>query len=90
MSRHWSRNVATTSRALTLEEGVFTWKSPKRIAESLKYSADHSRNRKGGSYQSAMSMLTFYINRAGGNLDKGQREVLEKAKVQLRKLYGRD
>ncbi len=75
---------------MALDEGVFTWKSPRKIAESLKYSADHSRGRKGSSYQSAMSMLTFYINRAGRNLEPSQRDVLERAKVQLRKLYGRD
>lgn len=86
----WSKKVTQSSRALALDEGVFTWKSPRKIAESLKSSADHSRDRKGSSYQSAMSMLTFYINRAGRNLEPGQRDVLERAKVQLRKLYGRD
>lgn len=90
MSGNWSGKVTQNSRALALEEGVFTWKSPRRIAESLKYSADRSRARRGSSYQSAMSMLTFYINRAGKNLSPRQRAVLERAKDELRRLYGRD
>lgn len=88
-SRNWSRRVTQTSHALALEEGVFTWDDPKRIALSLKRSADESKARKGTPLQSAMSMLNFYINRAGTNLDDGQRAVLEQAKHELRKLYGK-
>ena len=83
---NWSAPITQNSRALELEPGVFTWKSARRIAE---LSADRSRNRKGTSFQSAMSMLNFYINRAGPNLSAERRIVLNKAKVELRKLYGR-
>ena len=72
-SHNWSRRVTQTSHALALEEGVFTWDDPKRIALSLKRSADESKARKGKPLQSAMSMLNFYINRAGTNLDDSQR-----------------
>jgi hypothetical protein len=72
-----------------LEEGVFTWKDPVKIARSLKKSADKSKQRKSSPFRSAMSMLVFYINRAGKNLDKDQKRVLEKAKDELRKLYGK-
>ncbi len=75
------------SHALDLEEGVFTWRDPKRIALSLKKSADTSKHRKAPPFRSAMSMLVFYINRAGKNLDKDQKRILEKAKDELRKLY---
>lgn len=85
----WSRHVTETSRALHLEPGVFTWDDPKRIAASLKRSAEESTARKGTALQSAMSMLNFYINRAGRNLDPGRRKVLEEAKRELRKLFGR-
>lgn len=88
-SAEWSAKVTRESHALDLEEGVFTWKEPSRIARSLKRSADASRQRKSAPYRSAMSMLTFYINRAGGNLDEAQRQVLEQAKAELRRLYGR-
>ena len=88
-SRNWSRRVTQTSHALVLEDGVFTWEDPKRIALSLKRSADESKARKGTPLQSAMSMLNFYINRAGTNLNDRQREVLEQAKDELRKLYGK-
>ena len=67
----------------------FTWSDPKKIAASLKNSAEKSKRRKGTPYQSAMSMLTFYINRDGKNLDKKQREILEDAKEELRELFGR-
>ncbi len=77
------------SNALDLEEGVFALEDPRRIARSLKRSAECSRRRRAGPFASAMSMLTFYINRAGSNLDDGQREVLEQAKDELRRLYGR-
>lgn len=83
----WSAKVTRESRALDLEEGVFTWTNPKRIARSLKMSADVSKNRKAPPLRSAMSMLVFYINRAGKNLSEEQRSVLEQAKEELRKLY---
>lgn len=77
------------SFALDLEEGVFTWKNPVKIARSLKNSAEVSTRRKTTPFQSAMSMLNFYINRAGKNLDSTQREILEKAKIELRKVFGK-
>lgn len=89
MTEKWSNRVTRESHALELEEGVFTWNDPGRIARSLKRSADTSRNRKSPPFRSAMSMLVFYINRAGRNLDDAQREVLEQAKDELRRLYGR-
>ena len=85
----WSADVTEHSDALDLQEGVFTWSDPKKIAASLKNSAEKSKRRKGTPYQSAMSMLTFYINRDGKNLDKKQREILEDAKEELRELFGR-
>lgn len=85
--KYWSKEVTENSRALTLEEGVFTWHDPKLIANSLKKSADKSR--KSSSFQSAMSMLNFYINRAGKTLDPDQRTILEKAKNELRILYNK-
>ena len=87
--RYWSGKVTRESNALDLEEGVFTWKDAKKIAGSLKKSALNSKRRKAAPFQSAMSMLNFYINRAGKNLDKQQRKVLEDAKVELRKLFNR-
>jgi hypothetical protein len=87
--RFWSAGVTKRSNALDLEPGVFTWKDPKKIAESLKRSAEESMRRKGTPLQSAMSMLNFYINRAGKNLDASQRDVLKHAKDELRKLFGR-
>lgn len=86
-NKNWSAQVTRTSHALDLEEGVFTWKDAKRIARSLKKSADTSRRRKAEPFRSAMSMLVFYINRAGKNLDAEQRQILEKAKEELRRLY---
>ena len=86
----WSRAVTEQSDALDLESGVFTWTSPRRIATSLKRSAEQSRRRKGTAYQSAMSMLSFYMNRAGPKLDAERRAVLERAKQELRHLFGRD
>ncbi|MGC5167215.1 DUF3175 domain-containing protein [Luteimicrobium sp. DT211] len=85
----WSQDVTEHSDALDLEEGVFTWKDPKRIARSLRDSAEASGRRKTSPYRSAMSMLTFYVNRAGKDLDAEQRDVLERAKDELRKLYGK-
>lgn len=78
-----------TSDALDLEPGVFKLRSPRAIAASLKRSADRSRRRKSEPYRSAMSMLTFYVNRGGKNLPDSRRRTLEKAKVELRRLYGR-
>ncbi len=83
----WSQEVTEHSHALDLEEGVFTWDDPKKIAESLKKSADSSRHRKTTPFQSAMSMLVFYINRAGKKLAPAQAAILEDAKQELRKLY---
>lgn len=86
-SRNWSARVTRESHALALEEGVFTWTDPKRIARSLKRSADTSKTRKAPPLRSAMSMLVFYINRAGTNLDSNQKRTLEAAKDELRRLY---
>ena len=86
-SKKWSNRVTRESSALDLEEGVFTWKNPKRIARSLRDSAEESTRRKSPPFRSAMSMLVFYINRAGKNLDPKQKAVLENAKDELRKLY---
>jgi len=83
----WSAKVTRESDVLDLEKGVFTWKDPKKIAQSLKNSADTSTRRKSPSFRSAMSMLVFYINRAGSNLDRNQKRILEQAKTELRKLY---
>ena len=88
MTQHkWSHEVTEHSDALDLEPGVFTWKDPKAIAQSLKRSAEHSKRRKGTPLQSAMGMLTFYINRAGGNLSKAEHAKLEKAKDELHALF---
>ena len=87
---NWSARVTRESNALDLEEGVFTWDDPRRIAESLLRSAEVSTRRKADPYRSAMSMLVFYINRAGRKLDRRQKRVLEQAKEELRRLlYGR-
>ena len=89
-SRHrWSASVTAHSNALDLDPSVFTWTDPARIARSLKRSAERSHRRKSDPYRSAMSMLTFYINRAGHNLGARQRRVLERAKTELRRLYKR-
>ena len=85
----WSEAVSRTSDALDLEPGVFTWSDPAEIARSLKRSAERSERRKTDPFRSAMSMLTFYVNRAGNRLDPAQRERLELAKDELRVLYGR-
>jgi len=87
--RKWSGDVTKHSSALVLEGGVFKKKDPKKIALSLKHSAEHSQRKKSGPYQSAMSMLNFYINRAGKGLSKKEKEPLEKAKGELRKLFHR-
>ena len=87
--RYWSDEVTRTSNALDLEPSVFALSDPRAIAASLKRSAESSKRRKGTPYQSAMSMLTFYINRAGKGLSKQQRAILEQAKQELRKAFGR-
>ncbi len=85
--KNWSAKVTRESNALDLEPGVFTLTNPKQIARSLKRSAELSIRRKAGPFQSAMSMLNFYINRAGKNLKPSRRKILEQAKIELRKLY---
>lgn len=87
--KKWSAEVTEHSDALDLERHVFEQDDPKKIAASLKRSAERSERRKAEPYRSAMSMLTFYINRAGKKLPAGQKETLEKAKDELRHLYGR-
>jgi hypothetical protein len=86
----WSADVTEHSDALDLEENVFEQHDPKKIAASLKRSAERSDRRKAEPFQSAMSMLNFYINRAGKNLPEKQKEVLEDAKDELRVAFGRD
>jgi len=88
--RKWSADITKHSNALDLEGGVFKNKDPKKIAQSLKHSAENSTRKKSDSYQSAMSMLNFYINRAGKGLSKKEKEPLEKAKGELRKLFHRE
>ena len=87
--KRWSGRVTRESHALELEDGVFTWNDPARIARSLQRSANASIGRKTTPFSSAMSMLVIYINRAGSNLDDDQKQILEQAKSELRKLYGR-
>jgi hypothetical protein len=87
--RKWSAKVTKESDALDLEPKVFEGDSPKQIAASLKRSAEHSHRRKGTPFQSAMSMLTFYLNRAGKNLPAGRKRTLEKAKDELRDQFHR-
>ncbi len=88
--KRWSKRVMQTSDAMDLDPGVFKRRSPAAIAASLKRSAERSRRRKSGPYQSAMSMLNFYINRGGKNLSEAEKARLEKAKGELRALFGRD
>ena len=87
--KNWSARVTRKSNALDLEKNVFTLRSARQIAGSLKRSSDLSQRRKAGSFQSAMSMLNFYINRAGRNLTPSRKKVLNQAKEELRALYGR-
>ncbi len=89
MGKKWSQKVTETSSALDLEKGVFTWDDPKRIAQSLRKSAEASTRRKGTPLQSAMSMLNFYENRAGKNLPEARKRILDQAKEELRKAFGR-
>jgi hypothetical protein len=88
--RKWSGYVTRHSSALALDPQVFTWNSPVKIAQSLKRSAEHSRKRKAGTFQSAMSMLNFYINRGGKNLPVSKKRILEKAKTKLRELFHKE
>ncbi len=88
-TRRWSARVARESDALDLQSGVFALRDPKAIARSLKHSAERSSRRKADPFQSALSMLTFYINRAGRNLPASQKKVQEEAKAELREQFGR-
>ena len=87
--KRWSQRVTEKSNALDLEQGVFSRNDPRSIARSLKRSADRSQRRKSGPFRSAMSMLTFYLNRAGKKLSRTRRKRLEAAKEELRDLYGK-
>ena len=87
--RRWSAKITETSDALDLEDNIFKSRSARRIAASLKHSAEHSHRRKAGPFQSAMSMLNFYTNQAGKNLPASRKKVLEAAKSELRRLFGR-
>jgi hypothetical protein len=87
-AQRWSQQVTQRSNALDLDRGVFTWKDPERIAASLMRSALRSKRRKAGPYRSALSMLTFYINRAGRGLPAARKRTLERAKKALRTKYG--
>src|SRR5579862_3219250 len=88
--KRWSRRVTETSNALDLDAGVFSRDDPRSIARSLKRSAERSRRRKSNPFRSAMSMLNFYINRAGKNLSKTRRQRVQAAKDELRSLYQRE
>jgi len=88
-SKRWSKHVTENSDALDLQSHIFAQTDPNAIARSLKRSAQRSRRRKSDPYRSAMSMLSFYINRAGKNLPKKQRVTLERAKVELRRVFRR-
>ncbi|MBI1397162.1 MAG: DUF3175 domain-containing protein [Betaproteobacteria bacterium] len=86
-AHRWSQEVTASSHALDLEAGVFSWQDPARIAESLLRSTEASTRRRGTPFRSAMSMLTFYVNRAGRKLPARQRVVLERARTELRRLH---
>ncbi len=90
VARYWSGEVTRHSNALDLKPSIFSSPNARRIAGSLKHSAEVSQRRKSTPFQSAMSMLSFYINRAGSALPGGQKNVLQRAKRELRKLFGRD
>jgi hypothetical protein len=89
-ARRWSGRVTRESNAIDLEGGVFALQSPKRIALSLKRSAERSKRRNYEPYRSAMSMLTFFINRAGRKLSTSRQRILERAKIELKRQFGRD
>ena len=86
----WSKHVMETSDAMDLERDIFKSTNPRKIALSLKRSAEQSHRRKAEPFQSAMSMLNFYINRGGKNLSASQTKILERAKDELRKVFGRE
>ncbi len=88
--KKWSQEVTEHSNALDLEKDIFKQKDPKKIAESLKHSAEKSTRRKAGPFQAAMSMISFYENRAGKNLSASQKKVLDHSKEELRKLFGKE
>jgi len=88
-TRKWSKHVNETSNALDLKQGIFKATDPKKIAASLKRSAEHSGRKKTSAFQSAMSMLNFYVNRGGTNLSASRKNVLQRAKGELRKLFGK-
>ena len=88
--RKWSARVMRTSNALDLKQGVFTSRDPKKIAASLKRSAERSKRRKANPYRSALSMLTFHINRGGRNFSPSRKAILERAKVELKRQFGRE
>lgn len=88
VDKNWSAKVTQQNNSLDLDEGIFTWKDPHQIALSLKHSAEASQRRKSAPFHYAMSMLFFYINRAGKNLEPEQKAILEAAKTELRKLFG--
>lgn len=88
--KKWSKKITQTSDAMDLEKDVFKQKDPKAIAESVKRSAEKSKRKKAGPFQSAMSMINFYENRGGKNISATQKKVIDKAKNELRKLYGRE
>jgi len=87
--KYWSSRVTEHSNALDLEEGVFSFNNPRKIALSLKRSSRESRRRKADPFQSAMSMLNFYINRAGKNLSEDRKKILGQAKIELRRVFNR-
>lgn len=89
-AKRWSGRVTRESNALDLDPGVFQWDDPRRIAASLKRSAERSKRRKSDPYRSAMSMLTFYVNRAGKNLPASRQRVLMRAKQELRRQFHRE
>lgn len=89
LRKRWSKNVTESSNVLNLQPKVFSQKDPKAIARSLKRSADRNCRRKSSPFRSSMSMLTFFINRGGDKLSETQRNRLEKAKTELRDLYGK-
>lgn len=90
MQKKWSAEISENSDALDLEDDVFKSDDPKKIAQSLKRSAEQSKRRKAEPFQSAMSMLTFYQNRAGKNLSADRKKFLDRAKDELRKAFGRE
>jgi hypothetical protein len=87
--RLWSGYMTEHNHAMNLEPGVFTWMNPKKIAASIKASAERSQSRKSSPYRSALSMMTFYLNRGGKNLPEPRKEVIRRAKVELKRQFGK-